>query len=108
RTALDASRTPRTFEPAGSMATNLYFGTAPRSRSVVLRDVHGPDDLGDRRDVLFDGTQSLVLERAHPLFGGGPAHLVVRGLPEDELLDPFAHVEELVDPDPVDVAGVGA
>src|SRR2546426_3039270 len=75
---------------------------------TVLEGVEVADDLGDRGHVLADEADRLLAQRPHALLRRQPLELLLGRPPHDEALHLRRYLEQLEDPDPVLVTGVGA
>src|SRR5882757_4308431 len=70
--------------------------------------IDGAHDLADRGDTGLDQPDGLFLQGPHALVAGRLADLVVRGAVHDQLADGVGDGHQLVDPGPLEEAGVRA
>src|SRR5712691_3590117 len=94
-----ASVTPRIRCPPSVTASYLYFTIATSDR------VQASDEFGDRCDTVGNELHPAVPERPHALRDRELLDLVVVRFPHEKLLHLLRDEEQLVDADPVLVAG---
>src|SRR5690348_2986442 len=71
-------------------------------------DVDGTHHFGGGRSAVHDQAHCLFLQGLHSLGDRELPHLLMRDPIDDELAHLVGHHEQLVDADPLEVAGVGA